>query len=452
MMRNHFPPEKVGGKGEKYMSSSMEISTLLRRTGEWAHTHLLSYDTLLQMGILVMIFAGAGIVYRMVSPRMKDRITAMPAAPVFKLALHNFRKQVFPLLALVLLFFVQLMAAFGLLGADTMLLAAASNLLLAWIVIRLALQFIRNGFVRNIFTATIWGMAALSILGILDDTALALDALAFTFGDIRISALSVIKALLAIFFLMYLAGIITTVLDRRIQKITSLSASGRVLLGKVTKVTLITFAFLIAVATAGIDLSLLAVFSGAVGLGVGFGLQKGVSNLFSGMMLLMDKSITPGDIIELPGGAFGWVNQMGARYTEIVTRDNKAFLVPNEDFITQQVINWSHGNRLIRTEVKFGVSYDSDPHLVKKIAEEVASKPDRVVKEPKPACHLVEFGDFALRFKLRFYIEDPEKGITNMHGEVMLALWDAFRAHGIRIPFPRHEVRIDGQPPAPAEA
>jgi small-conductance mechanosensitive channel len=200
------------------------------------------------------------------------------------------------------------------------------------------------------------------------------------------------------------------------------------------------------VATAGIDLSLLAVFSGAVGLGVGFGLQKGVSNLFSGMMLLMDKSITPGDIIELPGGTFGWVNQMGARYTEIVTRDNKAFLVPNEDFITQQVINWSHGNRLIRTEVKFGVSYDSDPHFVKKIAEEVCTKPERIVKDPRPACHLVAFGDYDLQFKLRFYIEDPEKGITNMHGEVMLALWDAFKAHGIKIPFPRQDLFINTMP------
>ena len=172
-----------------------------------------------------------------------------------------------------------------------------------------------------------------------------------------------------------------------------------------------------------------------MGLGVGFGLQKGISNLFSGMLLLLDQSIKPVDIIELES-TFGWVNHMGARYTEIVTRDNKSFLVPNEDFITQQVINWSHGNTLVRVETKFGVHYDSDPYLVKKLAEDAATHPDRVVDNPAPVCHLVEFGDSSLNFVLRFWIKDAEKGITNMRGAVMLALWDAFKENKIAIPYP----------------
>jgi small-conductance mechanosensitive channel len=396
--------------------------------------------------ILALIFATAGVTYRLLNARMKERISLMTVSPVFKLALHNLRKQVFAVIALALLFFAQLAAAAELLQTDMGLAGAISGLLLAWIVIRMALQFMPNPFMRNIFTLTIWSLVALSLLGILDNTAEALDALALTVGTFRLSALTVAKGSLAVFFLLYLATIAATLLEKRIHTVAGLSISSRVLLGKIIRVTLIVFALLIAITAAGIDLSLLAVFSGAVGLGVGFGLQKVASNLFSGMMLLMDRSITPGDVIELPNGAFGWVNHMGARYTEIVTRDNKAYLVPNEDFVTQQVINWSHGDRLIRIEVQFGVHYDSDPHLVKKLAEEVAQKPERVVGDPSPVCHLVEFGDSSLNFVLRFWIEDAEKGVTNMRGAVMLALWDAFKENDISIPYPHREVFMHNPP------
>ena len=244
---------------------------------------------------------------------------------------------------------------------------------------------------------------------------------------------------------MYAASMLGNISDRQINKISSLSPSSRVLITKIARVFLVIAALLIGITTAGIDLSLLAVFSGAVGLGVGFGLQKGISNLFSGMMLLIDESIKPGDIIELPAAdgstaTFGWVNHMGARYTEIVTRDNKSFLVPNEDFITQKVVNWSHGNTLVRIKTSFGVHYDSDPHLVKKIAEDATKTVERVVENPSPMCWLVEFGDSSLNFSLRYWIKDAEKGVTNTKGQVMMALWDAFKEHGIKIPYPHREI------------
>ena len=430
---------------DKIMDKPLKIGELPGKALAWLQDEVLGGDTLLQVAIVAALLTVAALAHRLMAGGLKERINGMAVSPVLKMVLHNLRRQVFALAALALLFFAQLGMAAGL-QTGLPLAEAAASLLLAWVVVQMVLQFMRNSFMRNIFTVTIWGMAALSILGILDDTAAALDALALTFGEFRLSALAVIKAMLAVFFLLYVATITASVLDRRIQKISSLSMSSRVLLGKVTNATLITLALLLGITTAGIDLSLLALFSGAVGLGIGFGLQKGVSNLFSGMILLMDKSISPGDIIELPNGAFGWVNRMGARYTEIVTRDNKAYLVPNEDFITQQVVNWSHGDRLIRIEVKFGVHYDSDPHMVKKLAEQACLEPGRVVRTPAPACHLVEFGDSALNFSLRLWIEDAEKGITNVRGEVMLALWDAFKENGITIPYPHREVLIRNQP------
>ena len=317
----------------------------------------------------------------------------------------------------------------------------ASNLLVAWIIIRALVQIINNPAMRHTISLVGWGIAALAILGILDETSAALDDFGMNLGDFRISALTVIKGVLSLFVLVYMASFVASVLERKVQKAKSISPSSKVLIGKVLRIILITFAILIGITSAGVDLSLLAVLSGAIGLGIGFGLQKVVSNLFSGLLLLMDRSIKPGDIIEVEG-TFGWVDHMGARYTSIVTRDKTSFLIPKDDFVTQKVVNWSHGNTLVRVEVSFGVDYDSDPHEVKRLAEAAAAKPERICKEPEPVCHLTSFGESSLDFVLRFWIMDAEKGVTNMRGAVMLALWDAFKEEGINIPFPRRDVRI----------
>lgn len=321
------------------------------------------------------------------------------------------------------------------------------KLLLAWIVIRIAVQFFANTAVRNFFAITTLIIAAFSIFGVLDETMAALDSVAFSIGKFRLSALAVIKSFLSIVILLYMATFFSTFAERRVLKSKSLTRSSQVLIAKIIRITLITFALLIGVTSAGIDLSIFAVFSGAVGLGVGFGLQKVVSNLFSGLLLLLDKSITPGDVIELEDSAtFGWVRHMGARYTEIITRDNKSYLIPNEDFITQRVVNWSHGDRLIRIQNTFGVHYDSDPHEVIKIAIEAATRPDRVVETPAPVCWLLEFGDSSINFTLRFWIKDAEEGVANVQGQVMLALWDAFKENDIDIPYPHREVFIHEVP------
>ena len=312
-------------------------------------------------------------------------------------------------------------------------------ILLAWIFIRLVSQVIEQRFARNIISSIILGLMALSIFGVLDQTTATLDAIGFSIGEFRLSALSVAKGILGIFFLLYAALFLANITDKKINTVKSLNPSSRVLISKIARVFLVVTAILIGITSAGIDLSLFAVFSGAVGLGVGFGLQKVISNLFSGMLLLVDQSIKPGDIIEMDG-TFGWVNHMGARYIELVTRDNKSYLVPNEEFITQQVINWSHGNTLVRVETTFGVHYDSNPHDVKRLAIEAAGKPDRVVDSPSPVCHLVEFGDSSINFVLRYWIKDAEKGITNTKGDVMLALWDALKENNIDIPYPHREV------------
>ena len=213
------------------------------------------------------------------------------------------------------------------------------------------------------------------------------------------------------------------------------------LLGKLARAALVTFAVLIVLGSVGIDFSALAIFSGAVGVGVGFGLQKIVSNLVSGIILLADKSIKPGDVITV-GDSFGWVDTMGARYTSVVSRDGREYLIPNEDFITQRVVNWTFSNDRVRNDIKFGVSYGSDPHRVRAAAIAAAASVPRVLKDPAPTCHLADFGDSSLDFTLRFWIRDPNDGLGTVRSAVMFALWDAFKRDGIEFPFPQRDVNV----------
>jgi small-conductance mechanosensitive channel len=175
--------------------------------------------------------------------------------------------------------------------------------------------------------------------------------------------------------------------------------------------------------------------------GLGFGLQKVVSNLVSGIIILLDKSIKPGDVISL-GDTFGWINTLGARYASVVTRDGKEYLIPNEDLITNQVVNWSHSDAYVRLDIHFGTSYTDDPHKVRQLAIDAAKSVDRVLSHKAPVCHIVGFGDSSVEYVLRFWIEDPTGGLTNIRGNVFLALWDTFHEHGISIPFPQREVRM----------
>ena len=217
----------------------------------------------------------------------------------------------------------------------------------------------------------------------------------------------------------------------------------RVLTVKVLQVALYSAAFFIGLKAVGFDLTGLAVLSGAIGVGLGFGLQKVVSNLVSGVIILLDKSIKPGDVISL-GDTFGWIEALGARYVSVVTRDGKEYLIPNEDLITGQVVNWSHSNEFVRLDIFFGTAYGDDPHLVRKIAVEAALSVPRVLDTKPAVCHITGFGDSSVDYILRFWIKDPTGGLTNIRGNVYLALWDAFQTHGISIPFPQREVKMLG--------
>jgi small-conductance mechanosensitive channel len=321
------------------------------------------------------------------------------------------------------------------------LLRVAMNLATAWVVIAVLSSVIRNPLAYRSVAASAWTIAALSILGLLDPVDKALDSAAIVIGGLRITALLALKTTALLLLALWIAVALANFLDTRLQAVRDLTPSIKVLLGKLIRVALITFAVLVVLSSVGIDFSALALFSGAVGVGLGFGLQKIVSNLVSGIILLADKSIKPGDVISL-GETFGWVATMGARYTAVVARDGREYLIPNEDFVTQRVINWSYSDDRVRLDVPFGVSYASDPQRVRLLAIEATAAVDRVLRAPEPVCHLTAFGPSALEFVLRFWICDPSQGVTNVRSDVMLALWESLKREGIEIPYSVRDLRF----------
>lgn len=329
--------------------------------------------------------------------------------------------------------------------ADTYLVYLALLFSMAWLLITVITQTIRNRSFRRIVAITGWLYVAISILGINDSVTDILDSAAFSISDFRISLLMLIQTLLMLVVTLWVTISLSNFLERRILKNEDLTPGLKILIGKILRITLIFIAVVIAISSIGIDLTVFSVLSGAIGVGIGFGLQKVVSNFISGLIILADRSIKPGDTISL-GETFGWINELRARFVSVVTRDGMEYLIPNEDFITQQVINWSFSNELVRIDVPFGVSYDSNPHQVTELAIEATRSVERVVNYRPSVCWMTGFGDSSLDFVLRFWIKDPQNGLTNIRGQVLLALWDAFKENGIKIPYPHREVILNNPP------
>jgi small-conductance mechanosensitive channel len=330
-------------------------------------------------------------------------------------------------------------------------LALAASIATAWLLVSFAARLIHNRFMRRMVTWGLWIYVTLYYLDLTEPFSVFLESLAIEFGDFRLSVFAVLKALIVTLILFTIARLVSGTTANRINRNDEISPSMQVLMIKGLQTVLYGTALFIGVKAVGFDLTGLAVVSGALGIGLGFGLQKVVSNLVSGVIILLDKSIKPGDVISL-GETFGWINTLGARYVSVVTRDGREFLIPNEDLITSQVVNWSHSNDFVRLDIPFGTAYGDDPHKVRRLAQEAAATVERVLAHKPPVCHIVGFGDSTVDYLLRFWIQDPTGGLTNIRGNVYMALWDTFQQNDISFPFPQREVKVLGGDILPAAA
>ncbi|NNE62009.1 MAG: mechanosensitive ion channel, partial [Woeseia sp.] len=319
---------------------------------------------LIQLGMIVALYFPALLIAKRVTPLLEARarkIKKMPGLLRFVVVL---------LRRLKWLFFVVLLGiayvANDLYGppAANNLIYVAMTLSGAWFVISIISQVIRSRVLGKTFSIVAWTYVATVVLGISDDIRNMLNNTnVFNVGEEPLTLLGLVQGLVFFGVVLWLALTVGNFLDRRIQQVDELTPSLRVLIGKILRIALLVFAVLTAMGSLGINLTALTVLSGAVGVGIGFGLQKVVSNFISGIIILMDQSIKPGDTISL-GETFGWIRELRARFVSVITRDGREFLIPNEDFITTQVINWSFSDDFVRLDVPFGVSYSADPHKV----------------------------------------------------------------------------------------
>ena len=329
----------------------------------------------------------------------------------------------------------------------TYLLMVTAKFAMAWLIIRLAASLIRNDAVVRVVSISAWLVAALSIVGWLAPVIDALDSVAITLGGIRLTPLLVIKASVFLVFALWLAGLISRFLEARIESSRDLTPSLQVLLSKIIQIGLMVVAVVVVMAAVGIDVSSLAIFSSAIGVGLGFGLQKIVANFISGIILLTDKSVKPGDLVTV-GDSFGRISSMKTRYISVASGDGREFLIPNEDLITQKVVNWTYADRNTLVRVNFATTYDADPRMICKLATDIAAATPRVMTEKPPACLLSEFGENGMKFALTCWIADLDAGTDNVRSAILTALWDAFRRDGIRMPVPLRDIRLqDGRMP-----
>ncbi|MEI4262621.1 mechanosensitive ion channel family protein [Roseovarius sp. D0-M9] len=426
----------------------------------WTQAHAFSTALLrpwnaYQIGIILALIVVAHILSVLLGPRMHAWMRTREGWPKWRMRLlvmiHRRLRLIFFMMLAWLTFAVMQEVTWP---SRSYLIEIAASLALAWLVITFVTRLIANGFLRGIVRYAGWIWATLIVLELTDDAQRLMDSLALHLGETRISVWLVVQAIFILGVLFFAARLLSRTTSARIARNDEISPSMQVLAVKFLQVLLYGAAFFIGLRTVGIDLTGLAVLSGAIGVGLGFGLQKVVSNLVSGVIILLDKSIKPGDVISL-GETFGWINSLGARYVSVITRDGKEYLIPNEDLITSQVVNWSHSNEFVRLDIYFGTAYGDDPHKVRQIAIDAAASVPRVLSMKAPVCHIVGFGDSSVDYILRFWIRDPTQGLTNIRGNVYLALWDAFQANGISIPFPQREVRMLGDdekaPPLPID-
>ena len=414
---------------------------------------------LIEVGALTLCVGFGGLVAMLLRRRARKR-----PGPPMALSWEHFTAQgtvaVLPVimaLALVLLARSSLQAA----HFDVTLLGAAARLIGAYIVVRIGVLLFAaslgsKSWIQSWETRAamlIWLTIAAEYLGWLDPIISTLDSLGIAAGKSRITVWSVLKLLFTLTLFMLAATWISRWVERRVKRLTNVAHSTRIGIAKFANAFLIGLSILMGLNAAGVDLTALTVLTGAIGLGLGFGLQSIAANFVSGFVLLMDRSIKPGDVISLSGQAgtstenFGWVQELRGRYVVIRDRDGIEMLVPNQQLISNAVINWSYTDPRIRLKLPIRVSYADDPEFAIKVLLSACQGQPRVLAEPPPVARLMQFGDSGIELELRFWISDPQEGVNNVRSEVNRAIWRLFKEHKITIPMAQREILVRSAPP-----
>ncbi len=412
---------------------------LLDLLADLEHPAILWQLAVLAVGLLVAWLLNAALARRMPE-----------AEGAWKLGLGGARRVVFPLAALVVVLLGKALLKHWHAG-HVGLLNIAVPLLTSLALIRLAVYVLRHAFApsgwistsERLIAGVVWAGLALHLTGLLPGIVEALDEFGFQFGKQRISLLMILAGAFSVAATMLVALWLGKTLEGRVMRAERLDMNLRVVLAKLIRALLILLGVLIALPAVGIDLTVLSVFGGALGVGIGFGLQKIASNYVSGFIILLDHSIHPGDVLSVDN-RYGTVSKLTGRYMVLKGLDGTEAIIPNETLISSTVVNHSYSNREMRVTISVQVDYKSDVERVMALMREAAASHPRVLKEPPPKAYLKNFADSGIDLDLGVWINDPEEGQLNLKSDLNLAIWQAFRRENVNIPFPQREVRILG--------
>jgi small-conductance mechanosensitive channel len=412
-------------------------------------------NVLIELGLLAVCLLVGGVVGLELSRRSERQVNKPPMS----LSWRYFATQAYVVVVPIVVTFVLVLIANSSLQAahfDVTLLGAAARLILAYIVVRSAVLVFaaslgNKSWIQNWETRVallIWLAIAAEYLGWLDPIIATLDSVGIAAGKSRITVWSVLKLLFTLTLFMLVATWISRWVERRVKRLTGVAMSTRIGIAKFANAFLIALSILVGLNAAGVDLTALTVLTGAIGLGLGFGLQSIAANFVSGFVLLMDRSIKPGDVISLSGQSgtstenFGWVQELRGRYVVVRDRNGVEMLVPNQQLISNAVINWSYTDPRIRLKLPIRISYRDDPELALKILLEACEGQARVLRDPVPVSRLMHFSDSGIELELRFWISDPQEGVNNVRSEVNRAIWRLFKEYKITIPMAQREIIV----------
>jgi len=423
----------------------------LNKVTDW-FSHL-DYNSLgWELLVLVLAIACALLVHQTLGRFLLKTSAELDAGHIRRITLRSVQRIVFPLSILLVALVGREILQYQQVAVP-LLLRLAVPLMMSLATIRLAVYMLRQALQpgpvvkawEHLISTSIWILVALHLLGWLPKVVSVLDAFGYSFGSVRVSLLTVLELLLVIGVLMVLAAWLSKTFEAALSRSSYLSSGVKLGLSKTIKLVLYTLAGLLSLNAVGIDLSALAIFGGALGVGLGFGLQRIASNFISGFILVFDRSIRPGDVISI-NEKFGWVQELRARYVVVRDRDGVETLIPNENLITTEVINWSYSDEQVRIKLPVQISYADDPEAAMEVLTQAAQTSQRVLQDPTPAARLMGFGDSGIDLELRVWISDPQLGVNNVRSELNIAIWKGFKAAGITIPYPQQDLHVKELP------
>lgn len=399
--------------------------------------------TAVQMVVVALIIVLAAFIAKVIALKLKKADTDETQAPsTMRVVLNKASSFTAPILAMLMLLPAsKLSTAFY---GDASTVETAFRLVTVWLLWTAVRAFVASPVVRSIGSWILVPAALLHIFNELGSVITLLESASFDFGDIEVSAYTLVKALVFFSIIFWFGRFLSQAGTEYIRRTNSLNVSTKELMIKLFDIGLYVLMFVFALDLIGIDLTALAVFSGALGVGLGFGLQKIASNFISGIILLSERSVTIGNLVEMDNGIYGFMRKLGARASIIETFDGREVMVPNEDFITSRVSNLTHSSSRGRVDIPVGVAYGTDLELARKVMLDAVNSYEKTLKEKgvEANCLLREFGDSSVNFLLVFWMEDVKEGKWPAQSDVMFLVWNALKEHDIEIPFPQRDLHI----------